>query len=354
MSVQPDGAAVAASFVRNAWYVLARSEQIARTPHALMVCGEPLVLYRTEAGQPVALQDRCPHRLVPLSLGRLLGDAIQCAYHGITFDCSGRCVHIPGDTRDPERLPAAFDVPAYLVREAHGYVWGWLGDTDLGRAASLPRYTGLLDSAGWESVYGYMPIQADVRLIVDNLLDLSHEATLHPNTIGNAAVGESPARTSVFDDRIEVERLMPDCAPPAMFARAAGFTGNIDRHQRVIFTPPSSVCVEVRATPAGEPDSPRRLEWYVHHLLTPETATSSHYHFALARSFALGREEVSEVLLKGAQQTIAEDHAMLEAQQRALALAPLESRRLHTPFDGAPTAGRKMVEKLLAREQQGG
>ena len=83
-------------FVKNAWYIVARSPEITRSPVARMVCAEALVLYRKEDGTPVALRNQCPHRKYPLSEGRVVGDEIQCMYHGMKFDPDGACTFIPG------------------------------------------------------------------------------------------------------------------------------------------------------------------------------------------------------------------------------------------------------------------
>ncbi len=350
VSAHPGSLAATGQFLLNTWYVAALSSDVGRTPHAVRICGEPLVFYRTEGGRAVAMQDRCPHRLAPLSLGTVQGDAIQCAYHGIKFDCSGRCVEIPGDARTGDRLPQQFDVPSYATQEAAGFVWVWLGDQALASSTPLPPFTDYLEKSGWERFQGYQYTKADVALVIDNLLDLSHEAFLHPKTIGNVAVGESPAKTMVLEKTIEVERLMPNCPPPVMFKKAAGFSGNIDRYQRVVFTPPA-FCIVVRATPVTG-STGESLEWFVHHLLTPEKTGSTHYFFALTRNFALGNPTVTETLRQGAVRTLDEDRVMLEAQQCTLMEVPLESRRLHTSFDGAPTAGRKLMERLLSEESQ--
>ncbi|UUX95278.1 aromatic ring-hydroxylating dioxygenase subunit alpha [Aquabacterium sp. J223] len=350
---QVAAAATQDNFLREGWYVVAQAADVGRAPKPITVCGELVVLYRAEDGQVVALQDRCPHRLVPLSMGRLIGDRIQCAYHGVTFDRTGRCVHIPGDPRGEERLPRQYDVPTYAVREEYGFIWLWPGSGEQAPTAPLPPFTEYLDQPGWTCFRGYQYTKADASLIIDNLLDLSHEATLHPQTIGNAAVGETPAKTTIGERRIEVERLMADCPPPAMFREAAGFTGNIDRYQRVVFTPPSSFCIVVRATPvAGTTGA--SLAWYVHHLLTPEKDGATHYFFALTRNFSIDEPKVTEVLRQGAHRTLAEDHVILEAQQVSLGSVAFESRRIHTAFDGAPNAGRKMIEALRRLERDNG
>src|SRR5262245_41092686 len=85
------------NFLRNAWYVAAMSSELTRGLLARKLLNEPVVMYRTEAGEAVVLEDYCPHRLLPLSVGRLVGDLVQCGYHGMEFDPQGKCVRIPGE-----------------------------------------------------------------------------------------------------------------------------------------------------------------------------------------------------------------------------------------------------------------
>jgi phenylpropionate dioxygenase-like ring-hydroxylating dioxygenase large terminal subunit len=89
------------TFVKNAWYVAAWSSEVGRQLLSRTILGEQVVLYRREDGTPAALVDRCPHKLAPLSLGELKGDHVQCGYHGMTFDCSGACIRVPGQQNIP-------------------------------------------------------------------------------------------------------------------------------------------------------------------------------------------------------------------------------------------------------------
>ena len=89
------------TYLRNTWYVAALSPEIGREPKAIRILGEAVVLYRTQAGAAVALEDACPHRKLPLSMGRIKGDAIECGYHGLTFDCAGQCIDAATQTRIP-------------------------------------------------------------------------------------------------------------------------------------------------------------------------------------------------------------------------------------------------------------
>ena len=82
-------------YLRNAWTVAATSAEVGREPFRRTFLDEPVVFYRREDGSPVALFDRCPHRIVPLSRGRLRGDEIECGYHGLRFDPTGRCTRNP-------------------------------------------------------------------------------------------------------------------------------------------------------------------------------------------------------------------------------------------------------------------
>ena len=123
-------------FPKDCWYVAARSGEVGRSLLKRTIACENVVLYRTGGGRAVALLDMCPHRLAPLSLGQLVGDAVQCGYHGITFDCEGRCIRIPGE----EKIPEHFRATRYPVAEKWGFVWVWLGDAAKADLALLPQY----------------------------------------------------------------------------------------------------------------------------------------------------------------------------------------------------------------------
>jgi vanillate monooxygenase len=88
-------------FLRNHWYVAASDSEVGRKPFGRMILGQPVVFFRTEAGTPVAFEDRCAHRHLPLSMGKTVGDTLQCHYHGLRFDPTGRCVRIPGQDQIP-------------------------------------------------------------------------------------------------------------------------------------------------------------------------------------------------------------------------------------------------------------
>ncbi|MCX6072528.1 MAG: aromatic ring-hydroxylating dioxygenase subunit alpha, partial [Chloroflexi bacterium] len=114
--------------IPNQWYAVLESNEVPRgRPVGVTRLGERLVFWRTSAGDPVCLRDVCPHRGAALSLGRLQHNTIGCPFHGFTYDPSGRCMLIPANGR-AAAVPKAFQVAAYPARDAHGFIWIWLGE----------------------------------------------------------------------------------------------------------------------------------------------------------------------------------------------------------------------------------
>ncbi|WP_235787080.1 Rieske 2Fe-2S domain-containing protein [Streptomyces mutabilis] len=213
------------AFARNQWYVAAHSHEVGRDLLGRTVLGEPLVLYRSEEdGTPGALHDRCVHRRCPLSEPptRLDGDRIVCGYHGFTYDTTGTCVYVPGQ----KRVPRTARIASYPVLEQDSLVWVWIGDPALADIGAVPRARHL-DSPGWVTVRGMEPIDADYGLLVDNLLDLSHETYLHGGHICTPEVAETPITTEVDEGAgiVRVSRHMDDAECPPFYAKSTGIGG---------------------------------------------------------------------------------------------------------------------------------
>ena len=168
------------TFVRNLWYVAAWSHEVPPDqPRGVRVTGEPIALYRRRDGTVVALEDRCPHRHAPLSLGRIEGDDLRCMYHGLRFRCDGVCVEVPGSTRVPPRLAAR----SFPVVERSSWIWVWPGDPAKADPALVPEAFGL-DNPEWVMRASAMDYEADYQLLNDNLCDLSHLDFVHETHAG--------------------------------------------------------------------------------------------------------------------------------------------------------------------------
>lgn len=261
-------------FVKEAWYVAAAASEVCRAPFARSVCGEPIVFFRTEDGTPRALADRCIHRRLPLSKGRLV-----CGYRGFTYDADGRCVAVPGQDRVPRRAA----LRAYPAVEKYGLIWVWTGAPEAADASLLPAMPGL-DEDGWVPFGDRLHVRAHYQLLVDNLIDLSHETYVHGSSIGNEAVAETPIESRRQGNEVFVDRIMRDIPPPPFFAAAAGTDANIDRYQMVHFQPPCYVHVEVRAVPPGNNDPNAGVRFFVLDCLTPETENTTDYFWAVSRN----------------------------------------------------------------------
>lgn len=179
-------------YVRNAWYAAAFSGELSQKPLQRIVMDEPIVLFRTVSGSVNALWGLCAHRNFPLAEGRLIGDAIQCPYHGYRYGTDGSCTHIPGQAG----LPQSFRQRVYPCREQGGLVWLWMGDpasADPGLMPPLASVGG--DQPGWTMVPNEVTsIPARWPLMIDNLMDLSHIGFLHLKTIEAPDAGEAPPR----------------------------------------------------------------------------------------------------------------------------------------------------------------
>src|SRR5665213_1438880 len=172
------------TFPLNAWYAAAWSHEIVHALAARTVCGHPIVLYRRSDNLVAALEDSCWHRLFPLSMGHLKGDEVMCGYHGLVFNAAGRCTYMPAQkTINPSAC-----VRAYPVAERHRLVWIWPGDPALADPAKIPDFH-WNDGTDWIGEGGtFYQLKCDYRLVIDNLMDLTHETYVHAGSIGDEAI----------------------------------------------------------------------------------------------------------------------------------------------------------------------
>ena len=338
-------------FLRNCWYAAAWPHEVGRTPLARTFLDEPVVLYRAEDGAPVALEDRCCHRSLPLSLGRLTGDGIECGYHGLVFAGDGECVRIPGQST----IPPDARITAYPVIERLGWVWIWMGDPALADADLLPDWW-WMDHSEWKVVRGDPPfhVKCNYLLINDNLLDLTHVTFVHGTSIGTTAVAEAPIRTERGEDRVHMTRWILDSPPPPMYRTLGGFTGNVDRWQIVESVVPGYTDVfagcAVAGTGAPDGDRSQGIEFHNANAVTPETATTTHYFYAHARKFALDDAAVDEAYRRDFRTVFLEDIVVFDAQQASLDREP-DRPWVDITVDGPGLAIRRMVDERIALEQ---
>ena len=339
--------------IRNAWYVAAWHHELSagagRRPLARTMLGVPVVLYRQADGTPAALEDRCPHRRLPLSMGTVTGDALQCGYHGFTLDANGRCVRIPGQ----ETIPEGARVRAFPTVEKWRWIWIWMGDPALADEALIPDCS-LNEHPDWAVSEGDpLHVAGHHQLVVDNLMDGSHVTFVHKTTLGAEGVADIPVQSERDGDRVRMTRWILDRPPAPLYAALGGFAGNVDRWQIITFAPPSMVVVDMGSAAAGtgapEGDRSQGIELRSFNLITPETARSCFYFYTHVRNFALGDAQVGRRVRDLFREAFLEDKAVIEGVQRANDRFP-DSPRVDAAFDRAPALARRVVERIARRE----
>jgi vanillate O-demethylase monooxygenase subunit len=291
------------------WYVAALSIELDARPLSRQILGEHVALFRSESGQVVAFADQCPHRGYPLSLGTVVGEELVCGYHGFTFDCGGVCVAIPGQ----DRIPGRANVRSYPVVEQGIWVWIWMGHGEPDHAA-LPATPWLEANDEWSTVSGVAKISSSFDLLVDNLLDLSHETYLHGGSIGTPEVATTPIEVEVDDETntVRVFRHMNAVECPPFYSRTTGLSGKVDRWQDIDYSPPGFYLLHARIAPVAEPPLPDGSDDHAFHMkifygLTPSTETSVYDFWALARDFCVGDDEIDRFLEKMQRGVVQED-----------------------------------------------
>lgn len=342
-------------FLRNCWYVAAWSEEVTRAPLARTFLGLPVMLYRSEGGAPIALEDRCCHRNLPLSMGRIEGDDVRCGYHGLKFAPSGVCIEIPGQAQ----IPAEARIIRYPLLERWGLLWIWMGDPAKLDEDLLPHWQYLAEP-GWSVIKGNdakpMPMKCSWELNNDNLLDLSHVAYVHPKTLGGHGTDRFPVTTDRLERSVRMTRWMPDLDPIPLWAKFIGHSGKVDRWQITEAELPGHCMVDAGFAPAGTAtiDSGRDHAPRIRVLLTatPETERTSFLFYAQIRNFGVDDVEFTHRFAQESRGVFDEDVVVMEAQQRIADTMP-DAPTVDIRADAPHLAMRKLVQQFLDAESAG-
>ncbi|MFJ8962391.1 Rieske 2Fe-2S domain-containing protein [Lentzea sp. NPDC102401] len=340
-------------FPRDQWYVAAYGSEIEHDLFNRTICGEPILFWRTRDGAVTAMPDRCVHRRFPLSQkpSRLVDDQVVCGYHGFTYDVTGKCVAVPGQTR----IPRTARLLPYPVVEQDSFVWVFIGDPANADASRIPRAPWLV-APDYTTVAGMEPLNARYELLVDNLLDLSHETYLHGGYIGTPEVASTPITTEVDEDAgiVYVSRHMDDAECPPFYAKSTGLQGRIARWQDIEYTPPCLYKLHSRIAPVGSVPNPDGTDPDAFHVevvyaITPETESSTHDFWCVARDFALGDEEVSAFLAENNRTVVMQDVVALNVLEQVIANEPDGYQELSINIDTGGLAARRMLKRLCEK-----
>ena len=287
--------------IRNQWYCIAASSQVSDKPLGIQRLGERLVLWRDKEGKVRALEDRCPHRGVALSVGEVQEGVLACAYHGVQVDGSGRVVRVPALADCP--LEGRKLVRAYPVIEHYHAIWAYFGDEKHPAPAPLelpaelvsPEWSGMLHFDTWEAHYRY---------IHDNLCDPMHGPYLHAKSYTLSG----GSRT----DQVAVQKTEQGFAN----VRVSQKRGNIDLLEFVDNASTYYTRVEVPLPPTAGPGDIMRIIFYV----TPIEDNRSQIHGWRLRKVSGWQRDLWHFLFKVRLRNFT--NAVLEQDKRALSAMP--------------------------------
>jgi phenylpropionate dioxygenase-like ring-hydroxylating dioxygenase large terminal subunit len=341
------------TWLTNAWYVAAWDAEVDQAPLARTICGVPMMFYRRLDRRVVAMRDACPHRLLPLSLGLREGDSIRCKYHGLKLGPDGAAEEMPIRT-DPVNSKVCAET--FVAHERHRFIWVWIGEKAKADPALIPDLWPC-STPGWTFDGGYYPIACDYRLMIDNLMDLTHETYVHAGSIGQPEILEAPIETRVEGNRVRVSRWMPGVDAPPFWRGALKQEGKVDRWQVCEFLLPSAVMIDVGVAPVGAGATiaahDQGVRGMVVDCMTPESETSHHYFWGMARNFDLADTGFTARFKTQQGGVFAEDATVLEAQQRSISANPDLALQAYRIDEGGVRARQQIARAMAGKQPEG-
>ena len=333
--------------VRNGWYVAAFSNEVGRELLPRTILNEPVVLYRTEDGEAVAVGGRCPHRHFPLGASCLEGDSIRCGYHGIAFGPNGDCIDIPSQ----ETVRRNIRIPSHPLVEHGLWLWIWMGDREKANTSLLPDLNeiGLTEEGMVARPFYAQEVNGRYQLLNDNLLDLTHLGYLHSSSIGTPENASTPEEITTKPGFLSSRRYIKNAdAPPVM----SHMGHNVDKIDRVVgmdfYLPGFHAGIGDQCYPEDHPEKPGELisKARVYHAVTPSTCKSCLYFFAMASPDEKGLDGMYEYL----KPVIEEDKFATEEIEKMLALTGDSPQDLLIKSDRNAAEGRRMLQEMMDAE----
>jgi len=340
--------------VLNTWFVAGFSGEFEpRRLQGQVIAGKPLAMWRSLSGRVIALDDRCAHKKMALSKGKLLdNEVLECPYHGFCYDAEGRCVRIPSQPDLP--IPTRARVKAYPVVEQDGLVWVWPGDPDETGSLRPPRSLEI-SGPGWER-HNAPPtlVRANYRLLIENLLDVSHFYPLHDGSLGDPEHAKIPVEVvegerdgNRFAESIRTAKSYKQ--PPAL-VDWLGYPV-VDRVHTHAMLSPGMVRLEMRCAPPGALGTDQERGYVFYHLPTPVDGKSHLWRWSVCtRAGMKAGSQPAKPLVARIIETNpgvhAQDQWAMEAQQQAMEFPDDGFVEVHLRSDQALLAARRIIQSL--------
>jgi phenylpropionate dioxygenase-like ring-hydroxylating dioxygenase large terminal subunit len=336
-------------YLHNVWYATAWADELGMATPILArtVAAQPLVLFRTNDGSVRALQDRCPHRFAPLSMGQRTERGVRCGYHGLEFGSSGACIANPHGP-----VVQSLKVRAYPATEQYGMIWVWLGDPDVAHPSAIPDMSFASRAPATAFSKGYLPTAASHLLLTDNILDLSHADYLHPETLGGGAMTRARARVEDRKGSVHVTWDSFNETPIPIFRPLMPTPDTrVDMWTEVEWFPNGVMILHTGATPAGKSREDGIDTWNAH-IMTPENDARTHYFYCNSRNYMMDDADFNTLSARGLRAAFEhEDKPMIEAQQRRVGSVDLlEQHPSLLPIDAASVRVRRLLSQMIKAE----
>lgn len=343
------------TFVQNTWYSAGISADFKSGElRGMVIAKKPIVIWRTSEGKVVAFDDRCVHKRMPLSCGKLLEDGtLECAYHGFAYNSSGQCVAIPSQMDLP--IPSRAKLRSFPVVEQDGVVWVWVGNMG-DRSIRPPRTPEFIDDAFETYTFDPINVQANYRLLIENLLDITHFYPLHNGNVGDLADSKLPIE--FVEQEIEGNpslmtiRHAKNFQQPPFLVEYFGYEV-VDREHTHCMMSPGITRVQMRCAPPGKLGTDYERGYILYHIHTPIDEANHIWRRTVTVRKGQPGPSISSERLKQMRLTVTEqDVWALEQQQKMFSYDEEDGyAEVHLRSDRAVLNVRKIFEELEKRER---
>jgi vanillate O-demethylase monooxygenase subunit len=288
-----------------------------------------------------------------LGKSRVVGDNIECGYHGITFGPDGSCVRIPSQ----KGLISRCRVRAYPLVEKWQWLWIWMGDPERADPALIPDHfeIGITNPDYQVDGGSYHEVPGRYMLMHDNLFDLTHLSYLHQTSIASGDFAGTTQVRESGNNWISAHHEFKDIPCPPFYTQLLGHTGHIDRKFGIkLYMPCLHVGFDRFYRPSTDTEAPGKLmgEVTVFHAITPATRHTAHYFFGMGRTFMKEDTQFGRSMMDKTEAVIAEDMMATREIEAMLQGLDKEPHDLLLKADRTCVLGRRLFESLIRKEQE--
>jgi phenylpropionate dioxygenase-like ring-hydroxylating dioxygenase large terminal subunit len=339
-------------FLNNSWYCVSWTPDLDDKPQAIKLLDQDLALFRDSKGVAQAVSGVCPHRFAPMAKGVVVGDDLECPYHGLRFDGAGACTLNP---HGRGVIPPRAKLRSYPCAERYGAIWVWMGDPKLAEEDTIPAFDFIREREGWAYLTGYLKVNANYQLVSDNLLDLTHGAYLHAKTLGLPPEESMGEQKMDYDFKTEGTTVHSNYAfynvpSTALFEILYGKPRG-DLHAHMTWYPASSLVLDISMNEVGKTRE-EGVHLFNAHLLAPETEDTCHYFYGISIRLNPGEEaKLGQVGQMAGYAFTQEDEPIIRdcyTLMRGKEFFSLEPAILETDIAGIQA--RRILNKLITKE----